>query len=66
MNRQETGTADVFVLGKREHAKRSIELVQDDQHRVWDEYSPYGIETEAQERYLYDLAARLCRDGLML
>lgn len=29
-------------------------------HGVWDEYCPHGIETEAQERYLYDLAARVC------
>ena len=30
-------------------------------HRVWDEYCPFGIETEAQERYLYDLALRTCQ-----
>jgi hypothetical protein len=30
-------------------------------HRVWDEYCLYGIETEAQERYLYELAVRICQ-----
>jgi hypothetical protein len=29
-------------------------------HRVWDKYCSFGIETGAQRRYLYDLAARVC------
>lgn len=42
------------------HLRSKVWPLKAAMHRVWDEYCPYGIETEAQERYLYDLAARVC------
>lgn len=45
----------------RSEERLAREIAKAAMHRVWDEYCPYGIETEMQERYLYNLAVRICR-----
>lgn len=44
----------------RVEKRRARDIAKAAMHRVWEEYCPHGIETEAQERYLYDLALRIC------